>query len=313
MAGLTQSLCRSLVSFLQMNKQRLNILIYHRVLSEQDPLRPDEICRKQFREHMEWIAGVFNVLPLSEAVSRLEGNTLPKRSLAITFDDGYLDNYTEALPVLQEFGFPATVFCTSAWLDGGLMWNDQVIEAIRQWPTGRISIPELEVDFSVATLRQKLSAIKRVIHELKYLEPARRKQISDSLACQAGSLPRLMINRDELVALSQSGIEIGGHTHSHPILSRVSSEKAREEIFMNKEILEFLVGYSLKSFAFPNGKPQIDYDETHIRLAKEAGYEASVSTDYGVVTGRSNVYELPRFTPWDAKRLKFLVRMAIAA
>ena len=138
-------LFRQAANLAQAFEPKLNILMYHRVLPEADPLRPWELDAKQFRKHMAWISDVFKVIPLSEAVEQLKTGTLERRSLSITFDDGYLDNATEALPILKEFGFHATFFCTSAWLNGGLMWNDQVIESIRSWPEETISIPALKL------------------------------------------------------------------------------------------------------------------------------------------------------------------------
>ena len=111
---------------------RLVILMYHRVLPEFDPLRPDDITLPVFARCMRTLKRFFNVVPLSEAVDGLRKGLLPRRSVAITFDDGYADNVTSAAPVLAELGLPATVFVTSGFLDGGRMWNDTVIESIRR-------------------------------------------------------------------------------------------------------------------------------------------------------------------------------------
>src|SRR5215471_2886283 len=80
---------------------RLTVMIFHRVVPQWDPLRPWEPDAEQFRTKMCWVAEWFNVLPLNEAVARLEARTLPSRPLAITFDDGYTDNLTVAGPILK--------------------------------------------------------------------------------------------------------------------------------------------------------------------------------------------------------------------
>ena len=109
---------------------RLSILIFHRVLPGPDPLQPDVPEAQRFEQILRWVARWFQVLPLDEAVARLAARTLPARAVAITFDDGYADNATVALPVLKRVGFPATFFIATSFLDGGRMWNDTVIESV---------------------------------------------------------------------------------------------------------------------------------------------------------------------------------------
>ena len=109
----------------------LSVLIFHRVLSAPDPLFPDEPDASRFAEILSWVARAFTVIPLAQGVASLNAGTLPPRALAITFDDGYEDNFTAALPVLQRFGMHATFFVASGFLDGGRMWNDTVIESVR--------------------------------------------------------------------------------------------------------------------------------------------------------------------------------------
>ncbi len=112
--------------------QRLSVLVYHRVLSAPDPLRPGEPTVEEFEARMRWLASNYNVMPLIEAVRGVRANRLPKRALSITFDDGYADNHDLALPVLRKLGLPATFFVTTGYLDGGCMFNDVVIEAVRR-------------------------------------------------------------------------------------------------------------------------------------------------------------------------------------
>jgi len=109
----------------------LSILTYHRVVAEPDALVPDHVCAEEFDGQLAVLARWFRVLPLSEAVARLRAGTLPARAACVTFDDGYADNAHIALPLLLKRGLPATFFVAAGFLDGGRMWNDSVIEAIR--------------------------------------------------------------------------------------------------------------------------------------------------------------------------------------
>ena len=128
---------------------RLSILIFHRVLSMPDPLFPDEMHAQRFNEVCGWLKSWFNVLPLDKAVGHLKAGTLPCRAACITFDDGYSDNYHIAMPILQQHGLPCTFFIATGFMDGGCMWNDTIIEAVRRrllrrYPISGITIAVLK-------------------------------------------------------------------------------------------------------------------------------------------------------------------------
>jgi len=305
-------LFRLAANLLQIFEPKLNILIYHRVMPEADPLRPWEIDQQQFRQHMQWISGVFNVIPLSEAVVQLKNGTLKRRSLAITFDDGYLDNATHALPILKELGFHATFFCTSAWLDGGQMWNDKVIESIRLWPEDSLTINELDLKkIPVKSIAEKNNAIELILPKLKYQEPAQRLKIADALANQVSNLPQLMMHPEHIQLLHSEGMEIGGHTHSHPIMAKLNNESLKIEITANKQKLEKITADKIKLFAYPNGKLATDFHNRQIKALASEGYDAAVTTEVGKAHQKSTVYQLPRFTPWDTSSNLFLARLLI--
>ena len=106
---------------------RLSVLAYHRVLPAHDPLFPGEPSAAEFEQRMRWVQANFDVLALGEAVRALREHRLPRRALSITFDDGYADNYTVALPILRRLGLPATFFVATGFLDGGCMFNLSLI------------------------------------------------------------------------------------------------------------------------------------------------------------------------------------------
>ena len=111
---------------------RLLIFTYHRVLAQPDPLLPDEADAASFAAHMDWVREFCNVLPLPEAARRLRDGTLPARATCITFDDGYANNYEVARPILLQRRLTATVFIAVDAVERGIMWNDLVIESVRQ-------------------------------------------------------------------------------------------------------------------------------------------------------------------------------------
>ena len=129
--SLTNYALKNLLSLTGLNS-RLSILMYHRVLAQPDPLFPGEGNTETFNQEMSWLAACFRIMPLHEAVQKLHQDKLPPRAACITFDDGYADNAEIALPILQKHGIFATFFISTGFLDGGRMWNDTIIELVRQ-------------------------------------------------------------------------------------------------------------------------------------------------------------------------------------
>ena len=132
---------------------KLSVLIYHRVLAAPDSILYGEIDAMRFEVCMELVAAEFNVLPLGEACSRLVRGALPARAVCITFDDGYSDNEQIALPILKRLGLPATFFVATGFSNGGIMFNDGVIEAVRHSAEGTYDLTAL--GFGNYTLRRQ--------------------------------------------------------------------------------------------------------------------------------------------------------------
>lgn len=284
---------------------RLSILIYHRVLPAPDPLLPGVPDVRQFKRQMALLKRCFRVLPLGQAVHRLRQGTLPARAACITFDDGYADNADCALPVLQALDLPACFFIATAFLDGGRMWNDDVIEYVRQAPAGLLDLRDIGCGLlPLHTAADRAGAIDAILNELKYLPIGQRQAIASRLAPAVG--PELMLSTRKLQALHLAGMEIGAHTDRHPILARLADDVALDEIVRSKRALEHIIQAAVTLFAYPNGKPGQDYGVQHVRMVAAAGFEAAVSTAHGVAGPGSDMFQLPRHTPWQSDRLRFL-------
>lgn len=199
------------------SKARLSIFIYHRVLEQPDPLFPAEVDRTRFDQSLRWITSCFEVLPLSEAIDLLYRGELPARAAAITFDDGYADNYLHALPILQRHRLKATFFISTGFLDGGRMWNDSIIEAIRNATVSRLNCSPLGLgELAVETLEEKRAALGQIIPAVKHLQSVARGDAASIIVeqCQAPLPPALMLTTEQLRGLHAGGMEIGAHTVS---------------------------------------------------------------------------------------------------
>ena len=191
------------------SRGRLTILIFHRVHARPDPLFPNEMHAAGFAGRMECVRHWFNVLPLDEAIAALDRGSIPARALAITFDDGYADNATVALPILRRLGLPATFFVATRFLDGGRMWNDTVIEAVR-------AAAGSELDLSthgwgkhaIESPQQRKAAIGAILTRLKYLPQEERQSSVDAIAAQTGvAVPGdLMMTGDQVRSLAAAGM-----------------------------------------------------------------------------------------------------------
>lgn len=283
-------------------EQVLSILIYHRVLATPDPMRPGEIDLARFERQMAFIARHFEVLPLIDAAAALRANRLRRRTCCVTFDDGYADNLTVALPVLERYSIAATVFVATDFLDGGRMFNDTVIDTIGACERDSL---DLSADglgrFELRDLYQRRAAVDAILGKAKYLEPAQRKQLVDVLVRAAGvdsPSTGLMLSSAQLRELDSRGVEIGGHTAGHTILTTLKEEDAWRQIEGGKKRLEEILGKSLRTFAYPNGKPGVDYLSVHAEMLAEMGWSVAVTTAHGVATSDTDPYQLPRFTPW---------------
>ena len=267
---------------------------------------------RRFDELCGWLAAWCNVLPLDQAVVRLQAGTLPARAACITFDDGYADNFSVAMPILQRHGLTATFFIATGFLDGGRMWNDTIIETVRSCQGAVLDLSALGLGTHVlGTLAAQQAAITSLIGQIKYRPVAERITLTEEITRVAKVQPPkdLMMTSAEVKALRQAGMQIGAHTASHPILAKLTDEQARQEIGDSKRFLEHLLGEGITVFAYPNGKPGEDYSPQSVDVARSLGFDAAVSTQWGASRMGDDPLQIKRFTPWDKTRLRFGLRL----
>ena len=159
---------------------------------------------------------------------------------------------------------------------------------------------------------ERRAAIAALLPQVKRLEVEARGEIADKIAERAEAhLPdNLMMTSEDLAYVASAGMELGGHTESHPILASLPEAAARSEIERGRKRLQDIAGRRIGLFAYPNGRPGADYTDATSGLVRDLGFDAAFSTMHGVATRQSSLFDLPRFTPWDRSRLRFGLRLA---
>lgn len=259
-----------------------------------------------FREVCAHLSRHYEVVSLEQAVveSGKIGDPVKPR-VAITFDDGYQSNLKLALPVLREFDLPATVFVSSAFVSGELLWF-QKLDLAMQRATGErltLSLGGTFYDWPLTSRDQRRSALAVLLAALKKLTWSElNQQVEKILGLLAVDLtqqwpselrPLTMEELRELAA--DTRVEIGGHTHRHPLLGRCTDEEAREEIVGGAQQLRQMLGQSPRWFAYPNGGSG-DFDvRKSAEWLKEAGFEGAFSMINGRLSPRNHPWNLPRY------------------
>jgi peptidoglycan/xylan/chitin deacetylase (PgdA/CDA1 family) len=292
----------------------VQILVYHRVNDDRDPFFPGTPV-KVFRQQMEYLAANYNVTSLEDAVDGMVRKDVPDNVVVITFDDGYRDNYINAFPILKDLSLPATIFlATDSIGSGRALWHDRVFSAFR-----RTSVAFLEgfgtssSKYRLATIDEKLFAQQEVLNFLRSRDDGEREFWIDFLidklevtdCCEA---PGLMLSWEEANIMHNSGVSFGSHTVTHPILSKLPYQRAREEIERSKDMIEARLHVPVKTFAYPNGRTH-DFNECTKRLLKQAGYICALTTNFGANEIDQDLFELRRATPWDHDICTFGARL----
>jgi peptidoglycan/xylan/chitin deacetylase (PgdA/CDA1 family) len=192
------------------------------------------------------------------------------------------------------------------------MFNDTVIEAVRAFRSGRLDLEPLGLGVhATATPEERRRAIDAILSGIKYRPEAERADLAEAVARIADAqLPTdLMMTSEQAAGLARSGFELGGHTVSHPILAKLDRAAARDEIDRGRRCLEEISGRRIKLFAYPNGRPQRDYVKASVELVRELGFDGAVTTSAGAAAVGASPYEIPRFTPWDDRPIRFCAQI----
>lgn len=290
-------------------RHTLLVLCYHRVLprSELDRAPFPGICvaADRFERHLTCLRRHYEVLPLSAALARWPDADRPLA--AVTFDDGYADNYRVAWPVLRRLGIAATIFLVSDHVDrADLLWFDAFALAVREAERHAgarrraVAFLEQEGGSPVARALEGTGPFTARVHGavtvMKGLPAGERtalirgvRSLVPAPDVAAAEHARLM-TWAEVADMAAGGIEFGSHTATHPILPGLDRDRLHDEIAGSKATLEKRIGQPVKAFCYPNG----DHDERVVAEVKAAGYQCAVTTRAAPNTPETSPFQLNR-------------------
>lgn len=279
---------------------------YHRIGDKDTSLFDPNVfscTAEQFEKHIIFYNQTFTVISIEQLIEKIESNqVIDKKYAVITFDDGYVDNYTAAFPILKKYRTPAAFYIATDYLDEPhIPWWDEIAWLIRNSQVNSIQLTSWQepVDISSGTIIDKVRTVLRVIKqendrtmEDKIAELAKICQCNMPL--EVRSIP-LFMNWQQAKEMSDNGMHIGSHTLSHSILSHLSPDAQREEISLSKTKIESFLDKEVSSIAYPVGGKSA-FTQVTQQLACKAGYKLAFSFIPGVIYSfnESNRYQLMR-------------------
>jgi peptidoglycan/xylan/chitin deacetylase (PgdA/CDA1 family) len=305
------------------------VLLYHRVAD----VRPDpwslSVSPRHFAEHMEVLRRRCRPTRLQELVQGLRDGRPVCRTVVVTFDDGYADNLTNAQPILEYTGMPATIFVATGKIDhGGEFWSDELCRLLLQpgllppllelrigsrnyrWELGesaRYSVADARryAEWIAWGFRVKAPTARHALYRslwevLLPLNEGARQAALDQIRRWAGvtqvnDRSRQMLDPNGVSALARDGlIEIGAHTVTHPSLAVLPAIAQRDEIQGCKSRLEEILERPVINFSYPYGR-RCDYTPETIAIVREAGFHCACSSFAGTVGRSTDPFQLPRY------------------
>ena len=264
-----------------LSAHRLRILCYHGICEDalvSEPWMPHFfVACSAFEEQLEYLKRKACVLPLSEAADLLKQNKLPARAVSITFDDGYANNLHLAAPLLARFDTPATIFVCSSYIESGELFPFLKLKLVAGGDDTKV-IPDY-----------KSSPLDAVVSKLDGVWEHFRPRLTP---VQYQALRPMTVH--EVAQLDPKLIELGGHTHTHCILSNETVERRQNEIRTSVRKLAEWTGRRGYVFSYPNGQ-RGDFGEIDKRTLHDEGIRTAVAGIAGANTPQTDLLELRRY------------------
>jgi peptidoglycan/xylan/chitin deacetylase (PgdA/CDA1 family) len=287
---------------------RAVILVYHMVADGLADPYGTVVSPDRFADQMNVIASGFRPVGLTELLCALRDGQCPPGAVTVTFDDGYANNLETALPILERYAVPATVFVATDYTDGPReFWWDELARLIVGDDASIAHRSALTVSLDHSVLRcptaPGMQVLARTRAWLYRRDPQEISRALEQIRVWAGESREPTqraeyrpMTREQLAEIAVSGlVQLGAHTRSHPLLAARSLREQSEEINGSIHDLEDWLGDTPTTFAYPFGAPRSDYSRETVKLVEAAAVQGALSTRALPVTAASHPYELPRF------------------
>jgi peptidoglycan/xylan/chitin deacetylase (PgdA/CDA1 family) len=294
------------------------ILLYHRITDlEIDPWDL-AVSTDNFEEQLIALKEAYNVISLNELIEDKKNRKLKERSIAITFDDGYKDNYTAAYPILIKHQVPATFFISSAYIESqNEFWWDKLIRFVltdTNLPK-KLELKSLNKHWDISKHnfdeKSKFDFFMDVWGSLLQVHPNLREQALSEIETWSNHdkvirSDHLPMSKTELIDMAQHPlISIEAHTNNHAALGYLDQNSQREEIQSGKRWLEKVLNKPITGFSYPNGS----YNGETISLMAEIGFEYACTTEEFRNSNYISDYKLPRFQVCNWNEKEFINRL----
>jgi peptidoglycan/xylan/chitin deacetylase (PgdA/CDA1 family) len=271
--------------------QKTIVLLYHRVGTV--PIDPHTlaISSKNFESQLAYLKKNATIITAADLHHALTTGVVPKRSVVITFDDGYEDNYTNAFPLLKKYALPATIFTTADADPDEELWIDQLMQAID---------PMSKQYYELFEQLKQLPNTERV-HQIQKL--CYKKNVT---LVMRPDYRRLNVNQlREMIASTL--VTVGGHTVTHSKLSRLNVDEQKDEISRNASFVATLGDQPIIPFAYPFGSRR-DFTADTIAVVKQF-YPMAFVAYQGRIKKNTDLYCIPRFAVKDEDERRFSKRL----
>ena len=276
--------------------------MYHRILASRDSgqvfVQPGMyVLAETFHRHAAFLKDNFNIVSLKEMAERIKTDRDISRCCAITFDDGWKDNFYHAFPVLEKFSLPATIFLATGFVGTNrLFWPEELTYYLKRAQEASMQdLPMLDRLTASRACRDKIGedCLDCLIAELKTWTSGEREDLLLELRNHVRADPpeRQLMNWEEARQMQESGlVSFGAHTSNHVILEHVSLQEAEAEILQNCREMRENLGIHPDFFAYPNG----NYTPEIRDMVEKHGFKGAVTTKKGWIGPGTNMLEIPR-------------------
>ena len=291
-------------------KNRVVVLMYHRVLKSDEMSRSFSnngiiVHDNTFKKHIEYLTKHFNIISLQDLIKHLDtGTPFKDCTCLITFDDGWIDNYTNAFPVLKKYSAPALIFLPIDFIgSGNLFWQEKLAYYLHSIAANvadgknilrekgvidSIDLPALQISKQVTSYIASLKKLDN--REIDNVLGFYLAYAQDNHALQSDNGIDSYMNWEQVSTMHSRGISFGSHAVSHRLLSKFSDMEIEHEVSHSKKTISSRLADKVDSIAYPNG----DFNNNVINKVKKSGYKIAFSTNSGYFSVDDDPYQVRR-------------------